>query len=202
MRRLTTIILSTLAILSLWAQTEEQYNRLYITISEITENREATLTLKLENPFITLTAVELYLTLPEGSTISPGTLSARAISHELKEGPVEGRHFISIVSPSLTNFTEFDGDLCTWQCDFSQVPNGEHTLLVSDIFSVGVNDESITPYTTIKQIIPVIINDTKTTLFNPIEHSKEFIIHNIHGHQLNTLQKGEINIINGKKVKL
>ena len=202
MRNIITIILSILATLPLRAQKEEHNNRLYITISDITEDRKATLILKLENPSTALTAVELYLTLPEGSTISPGNLSTRAISHELMEGPVKGMHFISITSPTLTPFTDSDGDLCTWLCDFSQAPNGEYTLLANDLFSVGVNDDSTIAYTTTNQTIPIVIDETKTTISNPTEYSGALIIHNIHGHQLNTLKKGEINIINGKKVKL
>lgn len=202
MRNIITIILSILATLPLRAQKEEHNNRLYITISDITENRKMTLTLRLENPSIALTAVELYLTLPEGSDISPGTLSARATSHKLKEGYVEGMHFISITSPALTPFTDTDGDLCTWLCDFSQVPDGEHTLFASDLFSVGINDESIIAYTTINQTISIVIDDTKTTISNPAEYSRAPIIHNIHGYRINAPQKGEINIINGKKVKL
>ena len=62
-RTLQTLLLALVA-LPMLAQAEEQDNRLYLTVGEITENRQVELSPHLVNPSKSLTAVELYLTLP------------------------------------------------------------------------------------------------------------------------------------------
>ena len=100
MKRTLQIILSLFVALPMLSQTHD--NRLYLTVGEVTENNQVELSLHLENPSIALTAVELYVTLPDGATLAAGSLAARAVQHTLTEGAVEGKHFVSIASSSLT----------------------------------------------------------------------------------------------------
>ena len=201
MNRLTTLILSLLVALPMLAQTHD--NRLYLTVGEITENNQVELSLHLENPSIALTAVELYVTLPDGATLGTGSLTARAAQHTLTEGNTENGHFISIASSALDTFTGNDGALCTWVCDLSQVTEGEHDLLTTGLFAVGVDaDNAITAYTTEEQKLPITITGTNTSIAAPTSDTGKLVIYNIQGQRLSAPQKGQVNIINGKKVLL
>lgn len=201
MNRLTTLILSLLVALPMLSQTHD--NRLYLTVGEVTENNQVELSLHLENPTIALTAVELYVTLPDGATLGTGSLAARAVQHTLTEGAVEGKHFVSIASSSLATFAGIDGALCTWVCDLSQVTEGEHDLLTTGLFAVGVDvDNAITAYTTEEQKLPITITGTNTSIAAPSSSCGTLTIYNMQGQRLSAPQKGQINIVNGEKVLL
>ena len=201
MKRTLQIILSLFVALPMLSQTHD--NRLYLTVGEVTENNQVELSLHLENPAIALTAVELYVILPDGATLSAGSPTARAAQHTLTEGAVEGKHFVSIASSSLATFAGIDGALCTWVCDLSQVTEGEHDLLTTGLFAVGVDaDNAITAYTTEEQKLPITITGTNTSIAAPSSSCGTLIIYNMQGQRLSAPQKGQINIVNGKKVLL
>ena len=182
------------------AQTHD--NRLYLTMGEVTEN-QVELSLHLENPTIALTAVELYVTLPDGATLGTGSLTARAAQHTLTEGNTENGHFISIASSSLATFTGNDGALCTWVCDLSQLEAGNYNILTTGLFAVGVGKgNAITAYTAESQALPITITGTSTSIAAPSSSCGTLTIYNMQGQRLNAPQKGQINIVNGKKVLL
>ena len=195
-RTLQTLLLALVA-LPMLAQAEEHDNRLYLTVGEITEN-QVELSLHLANPTIALTAVELYVTLPDGATLSAGSLAARAAQHTLTEGNTENGHFISIASSALATFAGNDGALCTWVCDLSQLAAGEYSILTTGLFAVGVGeDNAITAYTAEDQTL-----GTTTGIAAPTSDTGKLVIYNMHGQRLSAPQKGQVNIINGKKVLL
>ena len=199
-RTLQTLLLALVA-LPMLAQAEEHDNRLYLTVGEITENRQVELSLHLVNPSTSLTAVELYLTLPDGATLSAGSPTARAAQHTLTEGNTENGHFISIASSALATFAGNDGTLCTWVCDLSQVSEGEHDILTTGLFAVGVGEgNAITAYTAEEQALPITITGTSTSITAPSSSCGTLTIYNMHGQRLSAPQKGQVNIINGKKV--
>ena len=195
MKRTLQIILSLLVALPMLAQTHD--NRLYLTVGEITDNK-VELSLHLENPSIALTAVELYVTLPDGATLSAGSPTARAEQHTLTEGAVEGKHFVSIASSALATFAGTDGALCTWVCDLSQLAAGEHSILTTGLFAVGVGtDNAITAYTAEDQTL-----GATTGITAPSSSCGTLTIYKMQGQRLSAPQKGQVNIINGKKVLL
>ena len=200
MKRTLQIILSLLVALPMLAQTHD--NRLYLTVGEITDN-QVELSLHLANPTIALTAVELYVTLPEGAALSAGSPTERASQHALTEGNTENGHFVSIASSALATFTGNDGALCTWVCDLSQLAAGEYSILTTGLFAVGVGeDNAITAYTTEEQTLPITITGTSTSIAAPSSSCGTLTIYNMHGQRLSTPQKGQVNIINGKKILL
>ena len=188
MKRLITFILSLLVMGPLWAEGHD--NRLYLVASAKTENNQVELSLHLENPSIALTAVELYIILPKGATLATGSLTQRAVQHTLIEGIVEGNHFVSITSSSLATFADNNGVLCTWVCDFSQVNEDEPEILATGLFAVGVSDSGVTAYT------------TTTGITTPSAPYGTLIIYNVQGQRLSAPQKGQVNIVNGRKVLL
>lgn len=198
MKRTLQIILSLLVALPMLAQTHD--NRLYLTVGEITDN-QVELSLHLANPTIALTAVELYVTLPDGATLSAGSPTAHAAQHTLTEGAVEGKHFVSIASSALATFVGNDGALCTWVCDLSQVSEGEHDILTTGLFAVGVGEGNvITAYTADEQALPITITGTNTSITAPSSSCGTLTIYNMQGQRFSAPQKGQVNIINGKKV--
>ena len=201
MNRLTTLILSLLVALPMLAQTHD--NRLYLTVGEITENNQVELSLHLENPSIALTAVELYLTLPEGATLSAGSRTTRATNHTLTEGTTDKGHFVSLASAELATFAGTDGVLCSWSVDLSSLAMGDYDITASGLFAVGVDaDNAITAYTTEEQKLPITITGTNTSIAAPSSSCGTLIIYNMQGQRLSAPQKGQINIVNGKKVLL
>ena len=153
------------------------------------------LSLHLVNPSTSLTAVELYLTLPEGATLSAGSRTTRATNHTLTEGTTDKGHFVSLASAELATFTGTDGALCTWVCDLSQLAAGEYSILTTGLFAVGVGeDNTITAYTAEDQ--------TTTGIAAPSSSCGTLTIYNMQGQRLSAPQKGQVNIINGKKVLL
>ena len=199
MKRTLQIILSLFLALPLWA--EEHDNRLYLTMGEITADNKVELSLHLENSTIALTAVELYVTLPEGAALSAGSLAERASQHALNEGNTKNGHFVSIASSALATFTGTDGALCTWVCDLSQLAAGEHSILTTGLFAVGVGaDNAITAYTADKQELMLTISGESTSIAALTSDTGKLVIYNMQGQRLSAPQKGQVNIINGKKV--
>ena len=193
MKRTLQIILSLFVALPMLSQTHD--NRLYLTVGEVTENNQVELSLHLENPAIALTAVELYVILPDGATLSAGSLTARAAQHTLTEGNTENGHFISIASSSLATFAGIDGALCTWVCDLSQVTEGEHDLLTTGLFAVGVGtDNAITAYTAEDQTL-----GTTTSIAAPTSDTGKLVIYDLGGRRVENPTKG-VYILNGKKI--
>ena len=199
MNKLLALALSMCIALPSWAEGDEHDNRLYFTMSDVAEKHQVALTLYLENPSVELTAVEVYVALPEGASMSEGELTARAAQHELKEGPVGGRRFVSIASPSLTTFAGSDGGLCTWLCDFSQMPSGEHRILISGLFAVGVNDTDITPYVVEEQQLTITLDGNITGVAVPSGHCGRLLLYDLRGQRIALPQQGQVYVVNGKK---
>ena len=200
MKRTLQIILSLLVALPMLAQTHD--NRLYLTVGEITDNK-VELSLHLENPSIALTAVELYVTLPDGATLSAGSPTARAAQHTLTEGNTENGHFISIASSALATFAGNDGALCTWVCDLSQVSEGEHDILTTGLFAVGVGEgNAITAYTAEEQALPITLTGTSTSITAPTSDTGKLVIYDLGGRRVNGVTEKGVYIINGKKTLL
>ena len=195
MKRTLQIILSLLVALPVLAQTHD--NRLYLTVGEITDNK-VELSLHLANPTIALTAVELYVTLPDGATLSAGSPTARAAQHTLTEGNTENGHFISIASSALATFAGNDGALCTWVCDLSQLAAGEYSILTTGLFAVGVGeDNTITAYTAEDQTL-----GTTTGIAAPTSDTGKLVIYDLGGRRVNGVTEKGVYIINGKKTLL
>ena len=196
-RTLQTLLLALVA-LPMLAQAVEHDNRLYLTVGEVTENRQVELSLHLVNPSTSLTAVELYLTLPEGATLSAGSRTTRATNHTLTEGNTENGHFISIASSALATFAGTDGALCTWVCDLSQLAAGEHSILTTGLFAVGVGtDNAITAYTAEDQTL-----GTTTGIAAPTSDTGKLVIYDLGGRRVNGVTEKGVYIINGKKTLL
>ena len=201
-RTLQTLLLALVA-LPMLAQAVEHGNRLYLTVGEITENRQVELSLHLVNPSTSLTAVELYLTLPEGATLSAGSRTTRATNHTLTEGTTDKGHFVSLASAELATFAGTDGVLCSWNVDLSSLATGDYDILTTGLFAVGVGeDNAITAYTTEEQKLPITITGTNTSIAAPSSSCGTLTIYNMQGQRLSAPQKGQVNIINGKKILL
>ena len=197
MNRLTTLILSLLVALPMLAQTHD--NRLYLTVGEITENNQVELSLHLENPSIALTAVELYLTLPEGATLGTGSLTARAAQHTLTEGTTDKGHFVSLASAELATFAGTDGVLCSWSVDLSSLAMGDYDITASGLFAVGVTDGAVTAYTAEEQTLHIV--STPTDIAAPTNEIGKLIIYDLSGRHVESPTKG-LHVVNGKKVLL
>ena len=195
MNRLTTLILSLLVALPMLAQTHD--NRLYLTVGEITENNQVELSLHLENPSIALTAVELYLTLPEGATLGTGSLTARAAQHTLTEGTTDKGHFVSLASAELATFAGTDGVLCSWSVDLSSLAMGDYDITASGLFAVGVTDGAVTAYTAEEQTLHIV--STPTDIAAPTNEIGKLIIYDLSGRHVESPTKG-LHVVNGKKV--
>ncbi len=199
------IVLAIFAALSLRAaETASHSNRLYFTIDLNANPEQVPVTLYLENPTIGLTAVEAYFSLPQDVTVTSSQLGARCAStHKVTAGDTFDGYYVSVASEDLENFADTDGAVCTLICDFSMLQDGDYNISASGVFAVGVSNEVITSYTAAMQSenftinggaisgIATILSDTPTG---------ELEIYNLHGVKLKEPQRGQINIINGKKV--
>ena len=194
-RTLQTLLLALVA-LPMLAQAEEHDNRLYLTVDEVTEN-QVELSLHLTNPTIALTAVELYVTLPEGATLSAGSRTTRATNHTLTEGTTDKGHFVSLASAELATFTGTDGVLCSWSVDLSSLAAGDCDITASGLFAVGVGtDNAITAYTAEDQTL-----GTTTGITAPTSDTGKLVIYDLGGRRVENPTKG-LHVVNGKKVLL
>lgn len=180
-------------------------NRLYFTIGESSDLSRVPITLHLENPTIAITAVEMYLILPEGVTIDSGTLdNSRCVAtHELVEGETQNGLFVSIVAPDLNSFSLTNGAICSWTCDMSSLADGNYSISATGMFAVRIASGEVVSYTTQDQNEVFTKKDGILTGIDAVKADEgKLVIYNLQGVRLKEPQKGQINIINGKKVIL
>lgn len=180
-------------------------NRLYITIGQSEDLTRVPITLHLENPTIELTALEVYLNVPEGATLTEGELDYhRCSTHELTQGITSEGYFISLVSPELNSIAGSDGTICTWMLDVTSLTDGTHRIATHGVFAVGVDDNRATSYCVDDQVEQYVIKNGEVTGIEDVEAAMEGPkrIVNLKGQILSTPQQNTINIINGKKVLL
>ena len=181
-------------------------NRLYFTIDNSTNLTRVPISLHLENPTVSITAVEMYFTLPAGVNIVSNQLGERVEStHQITEGDTSRGYFVSVASEEVDAFVGTDGVVCTLICDFSALQDGDYSISASGMFAVGVDNESVTCYTATDQDETMTKRDgtmTGVDAINVDESEGRLEIYNLQGVRLKEPQKGQINIINGKKVVL
>ena len=204
---LTLLLFASIVALPLRAvEVESHDNRLYFTIDKCDDLTLVPITLHLENPSIDITAIEMYLSLPEDARIFTIESTPRSkTNHEIIIGNTLNGFFVSIASENVDKFEGVDGAVCTIYCDFSALADGNYTISSSGVFAVGVTDEDVTCYTVTNQEEQFSKSDNgisgiKSIASNASNGSLE--IYNLQGIRLNKLQKGQINIVNGKKVIL
>ena len=181
-------------------------NRLYFTIDNSTNLTRVPISLHLENPTVSITAVEMYFTLPAGVNIVSNQLGERVEStHQITEGDTSHGYFVSVASEAVDAFVGTDGTICTLICDFSKLQDGDYSISASGMFAVGVDNESVTCYTATDQDETMTKRDgtmTGVDAINVDESEGRLEIYDLQGVRLKEPQKGQINIINGKKVVL
>lgn len=178
---------------------------LYLKAGACENPSNVPLELYLTAPDAKITALELYITLPSGlETISEGTLNplVGSTTHRITQGIVGHSLFISIASPQLEAFTASDAPLCTWHCDLSSLDDGEYTINVTGKFAVGIRNYEIQCYTSADQEETIVIKSTPTGVEKVEIKNEKAEIYDLRGIRLSEPQRGVINIINGKKVKL
>ena len=204
---LTLLLFASIVAMSLRAvEVESHDNRLYFTIDECDDLTLVPITLHLENPSIDITAIEMYLSLPEDTRIFTIESTSRSqANHEIIIGNTLNGLFVSIASENVDKFEGVDGAVCTIYCDFSAIADGNYTISSSGVFAVGVTDEDVTCYTVTNQEEQFVKNDNGISCIEnivPNASNGSSEIYNLQGIRLNKLQKGQINIVNGKKVIL
>ena len=204
---LTLLLFASIVAMPLRAvEVESHDNRLYFTIDKCDDLSLVPITLHLENPSIDITAIEMYLSLPEDARIFTIESTSRSkTNHQIIIGNTLNGFFVSIASENVDKFEGVDGAVCTLYCDFSALADGNYTISSSGVFAVGVTDEDVTCYTVTNQEEQFSKSDNgisgiKSIASNASNGSLE--IYNLQGIRLNKLQKGQINIVNGKKVIL
>lgn len=188
------------------AEADNHNNQLYFTVTETADITHVPISVHLENPTIDITAIELYLSLPSGVIVTSRQLNARATdSHELRDGNTENGYFVSIASEQIEAFVDNSGAVCTLYCDFSALADGDYAIAASGVFAVGVDNNNITCYTVLDQRANYTKHNGSLSGIDSIDadESKGLIeIYNMQGIKLREPRKGQINIINGKKVAL
>lgn len=200
---LVALLIALMATVPLLAEkTVSHDNRLYIRVEESLASSAVPVTLHLENPTIGITAVEVYFTFPEGVVVSSSELSSRCTdTHAVTVGNTSRGYFLSIASDVIENFAETEGAVCTLICDFSSLANGTHSILATGMFAVGVSDGTVTSYTTDDQSVLYTKNEDATTGIDAIPAERGVLeIYSLHGVPQKEPKKGQVNIINGKKV--
>ena len=197
-RTLLTTFAAMLLAMTAVAQTT---NRVYLSVGSLANLRAVPLGLYLDAPTSGVTAMELYLTLPEGATLQPGSLAEDvAQTHALVEGSVEGRHFVSIASSELAVLASSATPVCTWLCDFTQLTEGDYSILATGLFAVGVTDGTVTTYTTDDQAEHFTVTDLNTAIAAPTAPSQGTLrVYTLGGQRLDAPQRGQVNIVNGVK---
>lgn len=188
------------------AETDSHNNRLYFTVAETADITHVPIILHVENPSINITAVELYFTFPGGVVVASRQLNERALdSHELTDGNTDNGYFVSIASEQNEAFANNSGSVCTFYCDFSSLADGDYAITASGVFAVGIDDNEVTSYTVKDQTLHYTKHNGSLSGIDSIitDESNGLIqIYNTQGIKLREPQKGQINIINGKKVVL
>lgn len=181
-------------------------NRLYFVVDNSADLKNVSISLCLENPTINITAIEMYLSLPEGVSIKSSQLGERVEStHEIVGGDVADRYFVSVASDEVDVFVGVDGVVFTLMCDFSGLQDGDYTISASGLFAVGVDGKTVTSYVADDQSELVTKSDDVLTGVDVVgidATDGRLEIYNMQGIRLKEPQKGQINIINGKKVVL
>ena len=185
-------------------ETTNHDNRLYITMEDISDITQVPITLHLNNPTIDITAIEMYITLPEGVNINAIESGTRnTATHKIITGDTPDGYFISIASEKLEKFDNTEGTVCTVICNFSTLADGDCTITTSGVFAVGVDGDNVTSYTAANQVEQFTISGGTMTGIEKISpNAGRLEIYNLQGTRLSEPQKGQINIINGKKVIL
>lgn len=211
MQSMKKILLSLLTLFSVFlslqaAETDSHNNRLYFTVAETADITHVPISVYLENPTINLTAVELYFTFPGGVVVASRQLNERALdSHELTDGNTDNGYFVSIASEQNEAFANNSGSVCTFYCDFSSLVDGDYAITASGVFAVGINNHKVTCYTVEDQTSHYTKHNGSLSGIDSIitDESNGLIqIYNTQGIKLREPQKGQINIVNGKKVVL
>lgn len=188
------------------AETDSHNNRLYFTVAETADITHVPIILHVENPSINIAAVELYFTFPGGVVVASRQLNERALdSHELTDGNTDNGYFVSIASEQNEAFANNSGSVCTFYCDFSSLADGDYAITASGVFAVGIDDNEVTSYTVKDQTLHYTKHNGSLSGIDSIitDESNGLIqIYNTQGIKLREPQKGQINIINGKKVVL
>ena len=188
------------------AETDSHNNRLYFTVAETADITHVPIILHVENPSINITAVELYFTFPGGVVVASRQLNERALdSHKLTDGNTDNGYFVSIASEQNEAFANNSGSVCTFYCDFSSLADGDYAITASGVFAVGINNHKVTCYTVEDQTSHYTKHNGSLSGIDSIitDESNGLIqIYNTQGMKLREPQKGQINIINGKKVVL
>ena len=196
------LLLAMVAISPLQAEESTSHdNRLYVTIGESEDISRVPVTLHLENPSIGITAVEMYLTLPEGAVVTSSELGVRSAgTHTITDGDTPRGYFVSVASVDVNNFADTSGEICTLMCDFSTLADGDYEFKASGMFAVGVENDVITSYITADQTEVYTKNGDKLTGLDEVKAETGVLeIYNLQGIRLAEPQPGQINIINGRK---
>ena len=203
MKKLISLLLLGIAILlPIQAQEVADHDiRMYLTVVECDDLTQVPIELHLENPTIGITAIEMYLTLPEGATISDCVLNTRSIgTHEVTDGDTPRGYFVSVASEDVKNLSSTEGAVCTILCDFSTLTDGDFFITASVLFAVGVADNVVTCYITTDQELQYTKNGDVVTGVDDVKVETGVLeIYNLQGMRLAEPQKGQINIVNGKK---
>lgn len=109
MKKFITTLLFVLAtcITTTAADTDSHDNKLYIAVGKSDDLSQVPISLHLENPTIDVTAIELYLTLPEGVYVgSVKPTSRSAANHVITAGDTPNGYFVSIASEKIESFED------------------------------------------------------------------------------------------------
>lgn len=187
------------------AEITEHDSRLYFTVGDLSDISRVPIHLYLESPDIDITAVEICLGVPVGASLSTGTLNTILCdaTHELVEGDTAESRFVSIASEDLKSFSSGEEPLCSWTCDLSSLPDGSYSITGTGVFAVGTDSEGVNSYVAADQSETLTVNEGEVTGIEEVRcDTGTLTIYNLQGMRLAAPEKGQINIINGKKVKL
>lgn len=192
--------------LSATALRAQDNDRIYIKVGATADITAVPLELYLNAPALDITALEAYIALPEGVAMQRGVLGGGCSqSHTLVEGATDSGRFVSIASSELSSIASLESPVCTWMCDFSALAEGDYAVVASGLFAVSVAGGAVECYTAADRNEGITIGNGTVTSIDEIAESKEpaeYKVYNLKGRLIPVPQKGAINIINGKKVRL
>ena len=112
--------------------------------------------------------------------------------------------FISIVSSKTQNFSGTDGAVCTVYFDGSELADGTYQVTMKDAIAVWSDKSNVTTYKNNNLTSTFTISGGKATGVNSIEAEKTANVKGIYtitGQEVSAPVKGQVYIIDGKKVK-